>query len=157
MITTDSNKALNPTFLSFDRPTIKVLRMKIQNELVNLGKELGLSINVGNARFSSNTVNFKVEFSLIRKDGLVLNGEAEAFRDSAHRYGLKPEYLGKTFHFHGKSYTITGMKPRNHKFPILAERYNKKFKFTIGQIKSVFADSTQVTPWEPPGRLLNPQ
>jgi len=124
---------------SIDRQSVKVLRIKLQSllDLSALGKELGLSILLGNACFTENQVTFKLNCSLLSKDGTPLDIEAENFKNLAVSYGLKPEDLGRSFYSQGRSYTIIGLKPRNHQYPILAERKGgKRFKFTAEVVKS---------------------
>ncbi len=36
-------------------------------------------------------------------------------------FGLKPEQFGKTFCYDKKTYTIIGIKPNSHKYPVLAK------------------------------------
>ena len=46
---------------NFDKPTIKAIRMAMDNALAKVEKEYGITISTGNARFSGNEVTFKVK------------------------------------------------------------------------------------------------
>lgn len=98
----------------------------------------GLSVRVGNARFSSSNVTFKVEVAEVSSAGEVLDSEAEAFKSRASFFGLSPNDLGKTFTtFGGEEFRIVGLRPRAPKRPIIGARTKdgKRFVFTTGQVE----------------------
>jgi hypothetical protein len=73
----------------------------------------------------------------IGKDGGELTAAGKDFINYASMYGLEPSDLGKEFKSRGKTYRITGFKPRSHKYPILAVnvRTGKAFKFMVEDVK----------------------
>jgi len=56
-------------------------------------------------------------------------------------FGLKPDDLGKTFHFRGQSYQITGLNPGAPKFAVNVKRVRdgKPFRFPHREIHSLLA------------------
>jgi len=108
----------------FNRPTVKKTRDKIQAALDTLSKELGCQIKVGGASFARDGSNctFKLECATVSADGTVETKEVTAFREMASSYGLSPDDLGKAFFNAGEKFTISGLKPKANKYPILAVR-----------------------------------
>ncbi len=126
----------------FDRPTVKKTRDKIQAVLDILSKELGCQIKVGRASFARDGSNctFKVECAIMSADGTVETKEVTAFRKMASLYGLSPNDLGKVFTNAGEKFTISGLKPKANKYPILATRSDGKgFKFPVDMVKLALA------------------
>jgi len=46
---------------NFDKPSIKAIRLAMDEALAKVSKEYGIKISTGNARFSSDEVTFKVK------------------------------------------------------------------------------------------------
>jgi hypothetical protein len=57
---------------------------------------------------------------ILTDDGEVVTKESEDFRRYAHEYGLKPEWLGKTFESRGQEFTIVGLSTRAKKYKVIA-------------------------------------
>jgi len=89
-----------------------------------------IEIKVGGGSFSTNSATIKLEISEV-VDGKVITKEAESFAANARIYGLDPEDLGRKFQLGDDVYTVTGLKPRASKYPILAtsENNGKSYKF----------------------------
>ena len=105
-----------------DRQKVLSIRDKLNEVLKEAGKDLGVELRLGNCTYYNNNATFKLEVAEIGEDGEVHTKEAEDFRARAFMYGLQPEDLGKDFRdFTGKKFTITGLKPRSKKYPILAK------------------------------------
>ena len=125
--------------MSFDREKIRRLRDQIANALKAIeykGDENGpISIKVGNARYTDNSVTFSLEVSTINDDGSVNTTESEDFKRSARRYGLDPQDLGRSFVHAGSQYKIVGCKPRSRKYPIICECAGARFKFAPSTVK----------------------
>jgi len=126
----------------FNRPTVKKTRDKIQAALDTLSKELGCQIKVGGASFARDGSNctFKLECATVSADGTVETKEVTAFREMASSYGLSPDDLGKAFFNAGEKFTISGLKPKANKYPILAVRSDgAEFKFPVDMVKLALA------------------
>jgi hypothetical protein len=114
-----------------NRNKVRLLREALFTALRPFGLEQKISVSLGNASFSSSSVEFKVNLNEVAADGLVLSREAVAFQEQAPRYGLMSSDLGQTFHSRGKSFRITGLNTRAKRYPINAEDIStgKRFKF----------------------------
>lgn len=114
-----------------NRNKVRLLREALFTALIPFGLEQKISVSLGNASFSSSSVEFKVNLNEIASDGLVLSREAVAFKEQAPRYGLMSSDLGRIFHSRGKSFRITGLNTRAKRYPINAEDIStgKRFKF----------------------------
>lgn len=112
-----------PTITKFDKPTLRQMRGDLENHLNDFAKEWGINIEIGNASFMDNTVDWKLHLSIIAADGTVKTKEATALE---HFY---PQYVGKEITLsNGKKGTVVGYKPRSTKFPFMVacadgERY----------------------------------
>lgn len=126
--------------MSFDRESVRVLRLDLQNALEQFAKENEYAIYVGNATFTGNNITFKLEVSTLNQDGSVNTKESESFRRFASSYELNPDDLGRTFQFGEKTYTIIGMKPRSRKYPILCENNGKTYKFPASTVRMYLRD-----------------
>jgi len=105
---------------SFDRPTVKALRVDLDSALAKVAKEYGIEISTGNISFSGDNCSIKVKASVIGDGGMVITKEATDFARYA-KYELPGVKLGDTFMNAGTVYTITGWKSRARKSPVLAK------------------------------------
>ena len=123
----------------FSRELVKEIREKINTNLQSLSKELGMSIDVGNASFTENNIRFKLEVAKV-SNGTAVTQEVEQWNQYARMYGLDSTALGKIFTYGGKQFKITGLSTRRGRFPILADRVpdGKKFKFPLEVAQSSF-------------------
>ena len=115
------------TIKTLDKQTLKVIREKM-NEALAVLEEIGIHTNVTNISYQDQNATVKVEISVMGENGEIVSKEALDYERYRDMYEL-PE-LGTTFQNRGQTYTITGLKPRSHKYPVLAERADgKTFKF----------------------------
>jgi hypothetical protein len=129
----------------FTRPELKRLDEDIDKHLEQIGKKFGIHLKRGSGRFSPDNFSFKIEASIIGKDGTVATREAKDFERYAKMYGLNPKDLGKTFEdWDGKEFEIVGLTTRSPKYPILAKNTmnGKTFKFSEKQVQQALAKST---------------
>jgi hypothetical protein len=123
--------------MSFTRADVRDLREELEAHLATFAKEKGMAIKVGSARFLDNNITYKMEVSGQNDQGEIVSKEVEDFGRYCIRYGLKPDDLNKTFVSRGEEFQITGLKPRNHKYPILATRLKdgKQYKFPAEDVR----------------------
>jgi hypothetical protein len=127
--------------LQIDRQTVRQLREAIDENLKEIADEMGVEIKAGSATFSrEGHVTFKVECSLIGKNGEVQTKEAIDFKTYEGRHGLPLSLLGQTFSLGTTQYKLVGYKPRSKKFPIVAEcvQTRKKYKIPLWQVQTAF-------------------
>lgn len=120
----------------FNKHNLGELREVIETALATASEETGLDIQLGRCRFSSDTATFKLEVKTVDEDGKAFDENAANFKVFAEDFGLSPNDLGKTFVSSRVEYTISGLKPRNRKYPVIATRGDgKTFKFHAALVK----------------------
>ena len=113
---------------TLDKVTLRIIREKMDAALASL-EEIGIHAKATNISYQDQNATVKVEISVMGENGEVVSKEALDYERYREMYEL-PE-LGTTFTNRGTTYTITGLKPRSTKYPVLAMRADgKTFKFT---------------------------
>tara|TARA_B100000989_G_scaffold130087_1_gene96597 strand:- start:724 stop:1113 length:390 start_codon:yes stop_codon:yes gene_type:complete len=121
---------------NFDKPTIKAIRMAMDNALAKVEKEYGITIKTGNARFSGDEVTFKVKANTKNNDGSVNTKEANMWGLYAPTHGLGHLNVGDTIQLQGKSFTIAGYNTRARKSPInVTDANGRGYKCSVAMVK----------------------
>ena len=107
---------------NFDKPTIKAIRMAMDQALATVANEYGITINTGNARFSGNEVTFKVKANTVDgATGNAITKEAQTFELVKHQEGIGHLSVGDTVTLQGKEFILKGFNTRARKSPIQIE------------------------------------
>jgi hypothetical protein len=123
---------------NFDRPTVKSLRSSLEADLATIALKYGITMELGNARFSEHECNFKFKLNTIASDGTpVETKEAAAFRRHAPLLGIGHLSPGDHIRISGQEYEITGYNTRAPKSPIgiKALLTGKKYKCSVAYLK----------------------
>ncbi len=121
---------------NFDKPTIKAIRMAMDNALATVEKEYGITISTGNARFSGNEVTFKVKANTTSTDGQANTKEADNFELYKNSIGLGWLAVGDQIMLQGKYFTLKGYNTRARKSPIQIEDSNGRgYKCSVEMVK----------------------
>ena len=121
---------------NFDKPTIKAIRMAMDNALAKVEKEYGITIKTGNARFSGDEVTFKVKANTMGNDGTVNTKEANQWALHAGFHGLGHLNVGDTITLQGKSFTIAGWNTRARKSPVnITDSNGRGYKCSVAMVK----------------------
>jgi len=116
----------------FDKPSIKAIRIAMDEALAKVSKEYGIKISTGNARFSGDEVTFKVKANVIGQGGQVKTKEAQAWEIYANMHGLGHLSVGDSVELQGKSFTIKGYNTRARKSPIeIEDRNGRGYKCSV--------------------------
>ena len=119
-----------------DRATAQLLGTRVLALLGPLAAEMGLKLERGSGTFSDTTYGIKVSFNIIGGNGVVMNDKARGFEQLAGLYGMKAEWLGKSFEHRGYTFTITGLNSRAQRMPVLVRRSDgKQFKMEAELVK----------------------
>jgi len=120
----------------FNRVIIKEVAEDMKGAISSVAKKYGLVINYKGGRFSNISATVRFELNTVGTNGEVHSEATETFKRMAISYGFKESDLGANFQFQNELYTITGLTPRRHKFPISAKRVKdgKAFKFPINSV-----------------------
>jgi len=137
----------------FDRTTVRLLRDDLDAALQTVAKKYGISIQTGNARFSSENVTFKLEAAVVSESGVAVTNEASEFKRYAALLGLDEDDLGKSFSYRGQPYEIVGAKLSSRKYPILVKNRNGKvYKFMVADVREALGERAGLTRSERNGR-----
>ena len=95
---------------------LRDLRPEIEDALQGVAEKYGITMKLGNGHYGGLSGDYKLELTTTGEDG-----ETAVSRDFAlyaERFGLRPEWYGKTFQSNGYTYTIAAIHPRKRKMPI---------------------------------------
>ena len=120
----------------FDKPTIKAIRMAMDQALATVANEYGITINTGNARFSGNEVTFKVKANTMSSDGTANTKEADNFELYKNSIGLGWLEVGDQIMLQGKYFTLKGYNTRARKSPIqIEDAQGRGYKCSVEMVK----------------------
>ena len=121
---------------NFDKPTIKAIRMAMDNALATVEKEYGITISTGNARFSGNEVTFKVKANTLNSSGSANTKEADMFDLYKNSIGLGWLNVGDQILLQGKYFTLKGYNTRARKSPInIEDAQGRGYKCSVEMVK----------------------
>jgi hypothetical protein len=119
-----------------DRGTVRMLSEAMKEALKEVADEYGLALDYKGASYSSSNATFKFELATKGSKGANTR-EKEAFVKTAILFGLDAKDLGKEFTHEGWTYTISGLKPRSRRYPIVCTRGDgKSFKFPASIVQN---------------------
>jgi len=122
---------------NFDKPTIKAIRMAMDNALAQVAQEYGITINTGNARFSGNEVTYKVRANIVDgATGTAITKEATNWDLYKNSIGLGQFNVGDTITLQGKNFTLKGYNTRARKSPInIEDASGRGYKCSVEMVK----------------------
>lgn len=121
---------------TFTRDTTRTLANEVEAALQKLLADRGITVKYKGGSFTTNNATLKIEFATVSESGEVNTREASDFKALAKVYGLEPTDLGRTFTSGGVTYTITGLKSRSHRYPVLVKRNDgRTFKFPADRVR----------------------
>ena len=121
---------------NFDKPTIKAIRMAMDNALATVEKEYGITISTGNARFSGNEVTFKVKANTLDSSGSANTKEATMFELVKNQEGIGHLSVGDTITLQGKDFILKGFNSRARKSPIqIEDMQGRGYKCSVQMLK----------------------
>lgn len=125
---------------TFNPTVCKLLDQRIKDALAPLAAEFGVQIKIGGGSYLGGSYKPKFEVAVIAADGLAMTPEAEAFKQCAAMLGFKPDDLGRSFKANGRTFKITGYRPRAHRQPIMATTDDgKTYVFPVDAVKRALA------------------
>jgi hypothetical protein len=121
------------------RTLLKTIKTDAEAALRDVAAKHGVQFSFGNGTFTPDNATLKLEIAGIAANGAVKTKEAADFERYASSFGLTPEDLGTIFTYNGKEFKLLGAKPRNHKYPLIAEntKTGRKFKLPGDAVKPV--------------------
>jgi len=118
-----------------NRSSAVIIRDEVKKTLRELAENLGLFIDTGNGSYSDTELKISLKISLQEGfDGKT--GKQTEFERHAFMFGLKDEMFGRKFVFGGEVFTISGIRPKARKKPVLAtDSRGKEFIFPVDVVK----------------------
>lgn len=98
------------------RNDVRALRADIDAALAKVLEKHGLTHELGRITFSDSDFRGQLRVAVGSAD----DAAEREFRKYAYKFGLTGNEFGKTFTNGKTKFTITGLKPRSHTYPILA-------------------------------------
>ena len=121
---------------NFDKPTIKAIRVAMDDALAQVEKAYGIKISTGNARFSGNEVTFKVKANTVTSAGNAITKEAQMFDIVKHQEGIGHLSVGDIVTLQGKQFTLKGFNTRARKSPInIEDMQGRGYKCSVQMLK----------------------
>lgn len=121
---------------NFDKPTIKAIRVAMDDALAQVEKAYGIKISTGNARFSGNEVTFKVKANTVTSDGVANTKEADNWELYKRTIGLEWLNVGDQIMLQGKYFTLKGYNTRARKSPIqIEDMQGRGYKCSVEMVK----------------------
>jgi len=111
---------------SLTRSDVKTVHAAVRAALQGVADQFGLTYTGGRVNFSDAEMRGSFTLAAVAASGIPAD-----FIKHCGAYGLKPEDFGAEFVSNGRTFTITGIKPRRHKYPISgkgAQGGNYKFE-----------------------------
>lgn len=134
----------------FERSMLDNFKTEVLAALTDYVEQRGLAVNGGSGTFSDTSYEFKIKFAIKAEGGEVLTYERKMFKQYATMYGLKPEWLDKSFIYNGQSYTIAGLNLKSRRYIVLC---TSGHRFTANMVKNVMdpegyaAEQKKIAEW----------
>jgi hypothetical protein len=121
--------------MELTRNVVRNIASDVESALADIAAKYNVVIERGGASFTSDNATLKLKISTISADGVINSAEATDFNTYKTVYGVTKN-LGESFYHNGTKYTITGLKPRSKKYPVIATNGSRSYKFPISTINN---------------------
>jgi len=108
----------------FTKKNLPKLSDDIDAALAKVAAKHGISLKTGNARFSAQTVTFKLEATVNNADGTVQDKYAIALE------AIYPDLVGKQITLNGNTQTVVGYNSRSRKWEFHVKGNDGKIRTT---------------------------
>lgn len=125
--------------MQITRPALAALRIELNAALAAVATKHGIAIDVGSCSYTETSATFKLAIATNATPG-ESTVDAKAKSDwamYATMFGLKVEWLGAEVKHRHDVYTIIGIMPKRHKFPVYVQSKTtgKKVLLTADEIQ----------------------
>lgn len=119
------------------REKIRDMRKDIDAALKEVAEKHCVTIEAGNASYSSKSFSLKLNITENASDGSTVSQGELDWEKSHWKFGLDKDLFGKTFKTNKGEYEIVGLKPRSYKYPVLGKslKDGKTYKFPEATVK----------------------
>lgn len=131
---------------NIDKKFMVSMRPQIEDELVAMGKRLGVKFGIGHGSYGGDSGHFKLTIAPLDVDGEAVDPRAKAFTDyfigpkeghwDQEATMLEASDIFRNFMVAGSTYKITGYNHKAPKYPITAKALHtgKRFKFPVRSV-----------------------
>jgi hypothetical protein len=120
--------------MRFNKSNLKTIRADVAAALAAVESKHDVKFSLGNIRFSDNDFRCKLEcFSAATGNSTDI--DRQKFESKCWMFDVPKSSFGKTFKSGRKTYTITGLNTRAHKYPIQAtDSRGNRYKFPVSML-----------------------
>lgn len=119
-----------------DKHILRLIETDMDIALKSVGEKYGVKIAYKGGSFTPTNATLRMEVSTISSSGEAISADVQTYKTLAGLYGLDPKMLNSKVTYNGSIYTITGLNPRRHRFPLTAIRQDgARFKLPIDSVK----------------------
>ena len=132
---------------TLERSTVKDLSADIMEALKAVALKHGVQFTSKGCTFSSTNANYRIEAAVLGAGGVAETRERTDFPRYAGLFGLKPEWLDKSFVHGPNTFTIIGLATRKSKQPVLAKQHTngKTYVFPANTVAALMNTQHPVT------------
>ena len=104
--------------------TLKIIHKQMAEALSIVSDELNVRFAIETGRYYRDGSSGKISITVFPEDAMtVLQTDGQLiWNQFCVRYGLTPHDYGREFTTHSGRYKLTGFKPQNKKYPVIAEK-----------------------------------
>ena len=102
---------------TINKTTAKALKNEVMKALEAVEKKYNIDISSKAGTYTDTSLGFKIEIA-VKNGKVAMTQQARDFVMMSKVIGIPKKYLGKSFTFKNKTYTITGYNMRKKKQPI---------------------------------------
>jgi len=114
--------------MALTRTDVRKYRDELDEALQEYGKKKGVQISVGHISFGTNDFTAKLHVVVA---GSKDEAEKMLFAKNAELFGLEKDDYGLVIDMHGEDIKIVGLKPKSSKYPLIAEKNGKRYKYKL--------------------------
>jgi hypothetical protein len=133
---------------TIDRNACKQISADMLEALKAVALKHGVQFSYKSGNFSSSSATFRIEAAVVGDGGVAITAERRDYPLYCSMYGLRPEWLDKSFRHGTDTFTIIGLNTRKHKNPILGKSANngKTYIFPADTVKALMIVQHPSTP-----------
>lgn len=139
--------------MSFNATDVRIVEAEVRKALESIGKNHDITFDIDFGRHSPTKIQFRITAArtVYSSLGKTLSPAQVEWDWYASRFGFKSDDFGRRFERNGQTFTICGVKPSNHKYPILAKTSSGTvYKFSpamvVASLPAPPAPATPATP-----------
>ena len=118
---------------TFNKSNLNQVRTDINSALKEVENKYGIKLDIGNISYNGSLFTTKLKAFATGGDDTNV-GKIEWDRN-CYKFGSKKGDFGRTIKFMGETFTVSGIKPRSSKYPVLADKGGKTYKLPVGALR----------------------